>query len=202
MPAAVDRGEIQMSGVSEARKQRARMFILGYPFALIFFAFVLNLFAFGVQPAKIGLPSAGVLTAFIVCAALLLANHTWLMTATELTRVRFGLHATPEEWEASANAPEQVPQIGWQELERHHNAHRNATENSVYFVLLAAIFSLVSPPLAACWVWVAGFAVGRCGHSWCYLAGRDGLRGLFMSVSLLSLYGLATYLITAMMMTF
>ncbi|WFE92092.1 MAPEG family protein [Roseibium porphyridii] len=191
-----------MSGVSEARQQRARMFILGYPFVLISFALVLNFFAFGVQPVEIGLPSTGLLSAFVFSAALLLANHTWLMTATELTRVRFGLHATPEEWEASANAREDVPQVGWQELERHHNAHRNATENTVYFALLAAIFCLVSPPLAACWVWILGFAVGRCGHSRCYLTGRDGLRGLFMSVSLLSLYGLATYLIVAVMMTY
>jgi hypothetical protein len=38
------------------------------------------------------------------------------------------------------------------------------------------------------------------GHTFSYLTGRDSLRGIFMSISLASLYGLASYLIVCLFM--
>ena len=116
------------------------------------------------------------------------------MTSTELTRLRFEMHATPEEWATSGHQLSNVPDQGWQELERRKNAHANATENTVHFVLLACLMAIVTPTTEAAVVWTLGFPIGRLGHAWAYLSGNDNVRGLFMSLSLLSLYGQASYL--------
>ncbi len=176
------------------RKQKFTRIIIAYPFALILLAVLGNLLLFGVTPAEIALPSFAIVASATLSAILLLANHTLLMTSTELTRLRYNMHATPEEREASGHAQDDVSQKGIEELKRHHSAHTNATENIVYFSVLALLISVVSPVNLAAQFWIIGFAAGRLGHSASYLIGRDGLRGIFMSVSLLSLYGLASYL--------
>jgi len=181
-------------GPEESRKTRFANIILAYPLALIAIALTANALMFGVNPASVSLPSTAVVGALTISALLLLVNHTWLMTSTELTRLRYNIHATPEEWDASAHRPSDVSDEGFRELERRHNAHRNATENTVYFVLLAFLVSVVSPVVVAAQVWIIGFAAGRLAHSLSYLSGKDGVRGVAMSVSLVSLYGLATYL--------
>jgi uncharacterized MAPEG superfamily protein len=158
----------------------------------------LNWFAFGIDPAVTSLPSAGVLSALVVSAILLVVNHTWLMTSTELTRLKYGLKATPEEWVASETRREDISKEGWRELERRHNAHRNATENSVYFVILAMIFSVVSPTVTAAQAWIIGFAVARLGYTFSYLSGWDDIRGVFMSLSLIAMYGMVSYLLISL----
>ncbi|WP_108813638.1 MAPEG family protein [Loktanella sp. Alg231-35] len=180
--------------VDASRKAKFTRIILAYPIALILLGILANLLLFGVTPAIIAIPEPAVVIALSISAVLLLGNHTWLMTSTELTRLKYNMHATPEEWAASNHVPEDVSAKGLQELERRHNAHRNTTENVVYFVILAALVSIVSPVVLAAQVWVLGFAAGRIGHSFSYLAGFDGLRGISMSISLVSLYGLASYL--------
>lgn len=178
----------------EARKRKFARIILAYPFALAIIGIIVNALAFGVEPAVIAEPQPSVITSLGVSAVLLLCNHTWLMTSTELTRLKYDMHATPEEWETSGHDKHTISAEGLQELERRHNAHRNATENVVYFVLLAALISIVSPPPWLAETWILGFALGRLGHTFSYLTGRDGLRGISMSVSLISLCGMATYL--------
>jgi len=180
------------------RKKKFTRIILAYPFALILIGTLANLLLFGVSPAVIATPQLELIASLIFSAILLLANHTWLMTSTELTRLKYNMHATPEEWETSGHVKADVATEGLQELERHHNAHTNATENTVYFVFLALLVSIVSPITLAAHVWIIGFAIGRLGHTFSYLTGRDGLRGLFMSVSLISLYGLASYLLISL----
>lgn len=182
----------------EKRKIKFARIILAYPFALIAIGMLVNFLLFGVKSAVISLPSFAIIVALVWSAVLLLANHTWLMTSTELTRLKYNMHATPEEWEASGHAQSGVSEKGLRELERRHNAHRNATENVVYFVFLALLVSVVSPVTIAAQVWIVGFAFGRLGHTFSYLTSRDGLRGIFMSVSLLSLYGLASYLLASL----
>jgi len=144
------------------------------------------------------LPSQQTLAVLVAAAALLLINHSWLMTSTELTRSRYGLFATPEEWAAAEKDRSGASAQGLQELERRHNAHRNTTENTVYFVFLAVPMAMISPSYPAFVVWVCGFGVARLGYTCSYLTGRDGLRGLFMSGGLLSLYGMVGYLLLAM----
>ena len=68
----------------------------------------------------------------------------------------------------------------------------------MHFVLLAILLSVVSPVVIAAQVWFVNFAVGRLGHTFSYLSGHDGLRGIFMSLSLVSLYGLASYLLVSL----
>ncbi len=80
------------------------------------------------------------------------------------------------------------------ELERRHNTHRNTTENTIYFILLALVFVFVSPTTVAAQAWIIGFAIARLGYTYSYLAGKDNVRGLFMSLSLLSKYGIVSYL--------
>ena len=85
------------------------------------------------------------------------------------------------------------------ELERRHNAHRNTTENTIYFIFLALVFVLVSPTTVAAQTWIVGFAVARLGYTYSYLAGKDSARGLFMTLSLLAMYGIASYLVISLL---
>lgn len=165
-----------------------------YPIALVFIGIILNIFLLEVRPIVVALPSPESIVALTISATLLVVNHTWLMTTTELTRVKFDMATTPEEWAASGRKRQDAARLGLDELERRHNAHRNTTENVVYFVILAPIFVLSSPTTLAVQVWVVGFSVARFGYTYSYLAGKTGARGFFMSVSLLCLYGIASYL--------
>ena len=168
--------------------------VRAYPLVLLAAGLIANLLVFGVSPAAITLPSAASINALIVAAILLTINHTWLMTATALTRTRFNIHSTPGEWAASGTSPGDVSKEGLGELERNHNAHRNTTENVLYFILLASILALVSPSDLAAQVWIVGYALSRLGYTNGYQSGRDGARYIFMSLSLLAMYGIASYL--------
>lgn len=179
------------------RKRRAAWMVTAYPFVLILIGVLLNVLVFGTEPIVPAAPSPGALVAVIIAGALLVGNHTWLMTSTELTRVRFDMAATPEEWDEKGTDRTAIPQSALDELTRRHNAHRNTTENVVYFVLLAMVLIMVSPPDLAVQIWTIGFGVTRLGYTYSYLNARTGMRGLFMSLSLLSLYGMAGYLILA-----
>ncbi len=182
------------------RQRKFTAIIVGYPFALIAIAMALNGLWFGIEPLVPSLPAGRVLLALVVSAGLLLANHTWLMTSTELTRLRHKTFATPEEWAASGTRPSDMPDIARAEVDRRHNAHRNATENTVFFAILAGIMAIVSPSAIAAQIWLIGFGVARLGYSFAYLRGKDDLRGIFMSASLICLYGMAGYLLIGAML--
>jgi len=182
------------------RNRKFTLIILAYPITLILISIAVNLFGFGVTPAIIALPSTQVVFALVVTAVLLVLNHTWLMTTTELIRLNFNMYATPEEWDENGAKREQVSQEGWRELERRHNAHRNATENAVYFVFLALVTSVISPTIVAVQAWMIGFAVARLGYTYCYLKGMSGARGIFMSLTLLGVYGLASHIVISVML--
>lgn len=179
----------------EQKKRRGMMMIKGYPVALIVVAVIVNFLLLGVDPLNVTLPSRVVMLALTISGGLLLFNHTWLMTSTELARAKFDIETTPEEWEESGRNKDEVTTFGQEELERRHNAHRNATENTVYFVFLAFIFALSSPSDPAALVWMIGFGVARLGHTFSYLNRNTPARGVFMSLSLLSLYGMFAYLV-------
>ena len=189
-----------MRSSTEDTKRRGRMatIVIVYPVAVLLVSMVLNVFVFGVDPYVVALPSAACMRALVIAAVLLLFNHTWLMTATELTRGRYRMKTTPEEWGASGRRPQDAPPEGIRELERHHNAHRNATENTVHFGVLAFAFVLASPTTAAALAWLVGFGVARLGYTYSYLEGSDSARGLFMSLSLLAMYGMASYLVLSL----
>lgn len=184
---------------ADSRKARIAVIVIAYPVALICVSVLINLFVFGIDPAVIGPPSKQIMGVWVFAVAALILNHSWLMTGTELTRLKFELHATPEEWSANERDPDKASKLGLQELDRHHNAHRNTTENVVYFGLVSAALMFITPGEIAAQSWIAGFAIGRIGHSFSYLTRQDGLRGFFMSLSLLSLYGGATYAIFGLM---
>jgi uncharacterized MAPEG superfamily protein len=171
------------------------VFIKLYPSGLLLLAVLANLLGFGVDPLSAGLPSEGNLEALILAAALLLINHTWLMISTSLVRDRHNVCSTPEEWAASGLNKEDISDEGWRELERCHNTHRNTTENTVYFMFLAVLFTFASGSTLATQVWITTFPIARLGYTYSYLSGKDNLRGLFMSLSLLSVYGMASYLV-------
>ncbi len=181
------------TGIDPNRVRRVRRIIIAYPFALIAAAVLLN-WLLGIMPAVPALPSKSLLIALTLSAVMLLANHVWLMTSTELTRLKFGLQATPEEWTKAGKLETDADPIGVREVKRHHDAHSNASENTLYFAVLAPAMMLISPTESLAFIWMIGFAVGRLGHAYSYLSGKDGLRGIFMSVSLVSLFGMASYL--------
>jgi uncharacterized MAPEG superfamily protein len=180
------------------RQKRTMSIVIIYQIVLILLSFALNLFVFEVHPFALTLPSKELFQALIIATVLLVLNHTWLMTATELTRVRFKMHSTSEEWAASGTNREDASKEGISELERHHSTHQNTTENVVYFALLALIFVFSSPPTIVATVWLVGFAVARLGYTYSYLYGKDNARGLFMSLSLLAMYGLTSYLVISL----
>ena len=180
------------------RQKRTMSIVIIYQIVLILLSFALNLFVFEVHPFAATLPSKELFQALIIATVLLVLNHTWLMTATELTRARFKMHSTPEEWAASGTNREDASKEGISELERHHSTHQNTTENVVYFALLALIFAFSSPPTIVATVWLVGFAVARLGYTYSYLYGKDNPRGLFMSLSLLAMYGLTSYLVISL----
>ena len=187
-----------MTSETQSSSDRTRLIIIVYPLAILAVGVGLNLFVFGVVPATIALPPPGGFVALIVAAALLVFNHSWIMTTTELTRLRFGLYATPEEWAAAGKLAEDAPPTGIRELQRHHDTHANTTENTVYFALLAPPFLCVSPPEIAAQVYLLGYAVARLGYTYSFLRGLDNARGLFMTLSLLPMYAMASYLLFAL----
>ena len=180
------------------RQKRTMSIVVIYRIVVILLSVALNIFVFEVHPFVVTLPSNELFQTLIIATVLLVLNHTWLMTATELTRVRFKMYSTPEEWLASGTNREDATKKGISELERHHSTHQNTTENVVYYVLLALIFVFSSPPTIVATVWLVGFAVARLGYTYSYLYGKDNARGLFMSLSLLAVYGLASYLVMSL----
>ncbi|MBM7034912.1 MAPEG family protein [Vibrio ulleungensis] len=184
--------------VSDSQR-RSAAFVTFYPVLLVAMACLGNWVVFGVKPLQVGLPSNFSLAIMTISAVLMCLNHTWLMTVTELTRVRFHIQTTPEEWSDSSVARDEIPQKGWDELARARNAHRNCTENSVYFVMLGIPLMFCSANDIVS-VWLLEFALGRLGHTYGYLYKSDVLRGLFMSISLLAMYGMATYLLMSTLM--
>jgi uncharacterized membrane protein YecN with MAPEG domain len=185
---------------SQKRIRKFSFIIQAYPIVLILISLGLNVYVFGVQPVAVAQPSFVVVFALAVSALLLVFNHTWLMTATELTRLRYNMYASHEEWGENDARKEDVAASGWIELDRHHSAHRNATENTVTFVLVALVFAAISPSVLAAEVWFVGFAVARLGYTYSALRGKSGLRGIFMSLSLLALYGLAGQLLMSFLL--
>lgn len=93
---------------SEKRIRKFIRILIGYPIALIIIALVLNMFVFGVEPLLVALPAPSVLTALIISAILLLINHSWLMTTTELTRLNYKMYASQEEWDEAGVRKEDV----------------------------------------------------------------------------------------------
>ena len=180
------------------RQKRTMSIVVVYQIVVILLSVALNIFVFEVHPFVVTLPSNELFQTLIIATVLLVLNHTWLMTATELTRARFKMYSTPEEWLASGTNREDATKKGISELERHHSTHQNTTENVVYYVLLAFIFVFSSPPIIVATVWLVGFAVARLGYTYSYLYGKDNARGLFMSLSLLAMYGLASYLVMSL----
>ena len=191
--------EPRVTDSDDANDQRRTITLVkAYPLGLLLIAVALNYFVFGINPIDVTLPSADSIGALVAAAALLVINHTWLMTTTELTRLRYGMLSTPEEWAAKGKNAADASMEGLQELERRHNCHRNTTENTVYFAFLAGILVLVSAPTLATQVWIVSFAVARLGYTYSYLAGNVSLRGLFMSLSLLPMYGMASYILVSL----
>jgi len=180
--------------------RRTIALVKAYPFGLLLIAIILNVFVFGVTPLTVAMPSVGTFGALVLAGALLVINHTWLMTTTELTRLHFNMYTTPEEWVAAGTKQQDAPEEGLRELERRHNAHRNTTENVVYFIFLALLLAFVSPPTVVAQVWIIGFPVARMGYTYSYLMGNTNARGFFMSLSLLPMYGIAAYLVISLML--
>lgn len=180
--------------IAPDKKRKFARMIVGYPIVLTAIALAMNLFLFGIAPLTPAIPTHATLSALGLAAVLLVINHSWHMTSTELTRLDHSLYATPEEWRAANRDPQDATALAQQELARNHNAHRNATENTVIFASLALVFAFATPTLWAATVWPLAFAVGRLGHSFGYLRGNDTIRPIFMTISLLGLYGMASYI--------
>lgn len=181
------------------RQRRALKIVIGYPLIVLLVAIAVNHFLLDIRPFVPAVPERATLLALAIAAILLALNHSWIMTATETKRVRYRMHATPEEWKASGTSWSDISEHGIRELERTHNAHRNSTENSVHFALLCSAFLMASPAPDAAMFWMPCFAFARLGYTFSYLRGQDNLRSLFMTLSLFAMYGIGSHLIISLM---
>lgn len=178
----------------DEKQRRATKLVLFYPFGILLIGLILNFLVFGIKPYVISFPPTEGIRALVIAAVLLIINHSWIMTSTELVRVQFKLFATPEEWAENSSCETDASEIGIRELKRRHDTHSNTTENVVYYVLLSLIFAFSSSNVAAMQVWIIGFAVARLGYTYSYFRRNTGLRGAFMSLGLLAMYGMASNL--------
>lgn len=183
----------------DTKQKKAMKMVIGYPFVIFIIAQMVNALIFS-PSAFVSLPSDSTITAWIVLGCCFVINHSWLMTVTETTRVRYKLYATPEEWRESGLDPKAVSYEAEQALQRCHNAHRNSTENAVVFLILALPFTIISPSSLSAYLWLVGFGVSRLGYTYAYLHAKDNLRGLFMTLGLLCFYGVAGYSLLALAM--
>lgn len=154
-----------------------------YPFGVLALALALNLL-FGISEVHITNPSKELIGLLSLAAIILVLNHSWIMTVTELTRNRFKIFASPEEWIKSGYKKADISEIGTFEIDRCLNTHRNTTENTLYYILLAVVFIFVSPNIIVVYVWLLLFPIARLGYTYCYFSGRDNIRGVFMSLTL------------------
>jgi uncharacterized MAPEG superfamily protein len=177
----------------DKKQRKAKVIVIAYPIVVTIIAVILNVLVFGISAYTVTIPSTYILNILAIAAVLLVINHTWIMTATELVRVRYRMYATPEEWSESGTSKKDTPDVGVIELERVHNAHRNTTENVIYFILLSLIYIFSSPTEIGTLFWLLSFSVARLGYTYSYLTGKDNLRGVFMTLTLLAMYGLASY---------
>ena len=83
-----------------SRTNHCTWLIKAYPFALLLLSCLLN-WALGLVTIEISLPSNALFGAALLASSLLVINHSWIMTETELARTRLQIFATPEEWQAS-----------------------------------------------------------------------------------------------------
>jgi len=68
------------------------------------------------------------------------------------------------------------------------------TENTTYFLFIALIFAVISPPPIAAQAWPVLYGVARIGYTYSYPVRKDDARRLIMSPSLLEIYSMTTYL--------
>ncbi|MDP2575889.1 MAPEG family protein [Vibrio penaeicida] len=187
-----------MDKLDEKQRKFSRIVIF-YPLGVFVVSLLINWVFLDVRPLTASTPDNSINGSLAVSGVIMLINHVWLMTSTELVRVRYRIYATPEEWKASDSSIEDVSDVGWQELERVQNAHRNTNENTVYFLALVLPFALSSPPSVTAYLWIVSYALARLGYTYSYLSGRDNLRGLFITLGLLSLFGIASYFLMALL---
>ncbi len=185
---------MSITNALDKKQRRVMGIVLFYPIGILIVGLVLNYFLFGVNPYEVSLPSIEGAYSLIIAAILLVINHTWIMTSTELVRVRYRMYATPEEWESNGANESDAPAAGVGELKRRHDTHNNTTENVIYYVFLSLVFAFSSPASLAMQVWVIGFAAARLGYTYSYFTRNTGLRGLFMTLGLLAMYGMASNL--------
>ncbi len=183
------------TGDQKAPMPSVRKIVIAYPFILAIIAVFINSVFLDVGPIKVELPTISSLAAASIAAAILVINHSWIMTKTELTRIDYGIATATEDVSETRVLVDQAGRDAKIALGRAHRTHQNATENTVYFSLLAPLLLLSSPSELPIWLWFLGFSLGRLGHSVGYLTAHTALRGFAMSVSLVSLYGMASYLL-------
>ncbi|WP_104402673.1 MAPEG family protein [Vibrio penaeicida] len=177
----------------DEKQRKFSKIVIFYPLGVFIASLLINWLVLDVNAFNASIPDKSIIGSMAVSGVIMLINHVWLMTATELVRVKYRIYATPEEWKASDSNIEDVSDVGWQELERVQNAHRNTNENTIYFLALALPFALLDPPSVTAYLWIVAYALARLGYTYSYLSGQDNLRGLFMTLGLLSSFGIASY---------
>lgn len=100
-------------------------------------------------------------------------------------------------WDGRESHPvQQLPEayIGGALMERAKAPIIAQVRSQAALTMRRALVDAASPYVDLFHVRVVGFALARMGYTYSYLSGQDKMRGVFMSLSLLALYGMASYL--------
>lgn len=172
--------------------------IVGYPIVVALIALALSLYVLPTLVSGTSWPENTVLIAIALATGLLIVNHSWIITATELARLKHGIYVVPEEIPSEKQATYAPSSEGQADVARCHNIHRNTTENVVYIFPLAIAIWLAAPQLTESAIWIVTFAVARLGYTYSYLRANTALRSVCMTASLLAMFGLSFQLLYAL----
>lgn len=193
-----------MADSTEAARHQTKFYlaIVGYPIVVAGVALLINRYALPAAVQNALWPEQMLLLAFAFSTGLLWLNHCWIMTATELARLKHGIYVVPEEVPPAEQATYAPSPDGMADVGRCQNIHRNTTENSVYFFPLAIGLLLVpvldKTEVGGAAFWFGAYALARLGYTFAYLRAKTGLRSLCMTVTLLANFGLLFQLIGAL----
>eukprot|EP01083_Nonionella_stella_P109081 317694_1 len=178
-------------------KSNTRIIVTIYPFVIlvigVMVVHVLSIiFGIDINAFEVQLPSEAMLRDVVISAVLLTINHSWIMTSTELTRLKYGLCATSEECEKQGKDPDHASKEGLREVKRRHNIHRNTTELKYDLLRVIGHCFCVCITLKNC-ISCLDFIVSNCptGYTTAYILKNTDVRGFCMTLSLLSMYGMA-----------
>jgi len=132
---------------------------------------------------------------YVASAIVLTLNAIGLANATALTRAKADEVINPEDAPRTKKA-NVVYEGGNDMTARYRRAHRNALENTPFFMITALLLTMMGTSATVGGIVFGGYAVARVLHSVCYVKGVQPFRTIFFvlgSLLQLAVLGLIGY---------